>query len=194
MLTQSITSITQKLTPFSLVVSLGLGLSACSSAPPLHMMDVQVGQSFKLNTPIKIPAGAAKTYIQFGKITGRSFNQTEQHCRIEIKELKDQATTIQPDTFEITRVQLGEEQIATKTLPAGGIQLAFVGNALAFSDNQPPETMDYVHFYLSSTQQPNILRLTCSGSLSNGNPFDEPRSHRPQREQINQILGSIAQI
>ncbi|WP_130538441.1 hypothetical protein [Thiomicrorhabdus indica] len=179
-----------------LITSLAIiGLfSACSSAPPSHMMNIKQGQTFELKVPIDIPAGSAKTYIQFGKVTGRSFNQTEQHCRIEINELQNQTTTIQPEQFKISNVEIGEEQIAAKTLPAGGIQLAFVGNAMAFGDNQRPETMDYVHFYLDSTQQPNVLRLTCSGALSNGNPFDEPRSHRPQREQINQILGTIGQM
>lgn len=184
--------------PFALVALVGATMiGACSMAPPAHMMDVQQGETFTLKQSISIPAEKARSYIQFGKLTGSGFNQREQHCRIEIKSLQPVKTEIQPGEFEIVRVQIGEEQIAQnqplRSLPAG-TQLAFVGNALAQDDYQRPETMDYVHLYLKSNQQPNVYRLTCAGALSNGDLFDAPRSYRPQKQQINQILGEMGEI
>lgn len=165
-------------------------LSACSTTVPSNMMDIQPQETLVLQESVEIPAGNAKTYIQFGKISGQSFDQREPHCRLEINELQAQDTHIQPQAFKIERVQIGEEQIARKVLPAG-LQFAFVGNALAVGDQQPPETFDYVHLYLTSNKQPNVLRLTCAGALSNGDPFDDPRSYRPQRAQVNLILGKV---
>lgn len=175
-----------------ILVGTVLGTS-CSTTPPASMMDIQTNSLFELKQPITIPAGKAKTFIQFGKISGQSFDRREQHCRLEINELQQHKTTIQPEKFRIHKIQIGEEQIATQRLPAG-IKFAFVSNASAQADNQPPETMDYVHFYLESKTQPNVLRLTCAGALSNGNPMDAPSSYRPQRTEINQILGQIGTI
>lgn len=171
--------------------------ASCSISPSIQLMDVQKNDVFALQHPIDIPAGKAKTFIQFGKVTDRSFDRREQHCRIEIYALQPQKTTIHPDQFTVSRVQIGDEQIAQQSLPAGispQIPFAFVGNAAAQGDYQPPETMDYVHLYLRSERQPNVLRLTCAGALSNGDPLDSPRSHRPQRQQINQILGKLGSI
>lgn len=169
------------------------GLGACSSTPPTQMMNIQAGEQFELKQTIQIPAGKARSYIQFGKLSGSGFNHYDQHCRIEIKALQPSNTIIEPETFVITRVQIGEEQIAQR-LPTGGIQLAFVGTAMASDQYQRPETMDFVHLYLQSDKQPNIYRLTCAGSLSNGDMFDAPRSYRPQREQIQTILGAVGTI
>lgn len=170
-----------------------IGLSACSATPPAHMMNIHAGEEFELKQAIQIPAGKARSYIQSGKLSGSGFNQYEPHCRLETKELQAVDTIIQPEVFTISKVEIGEEQIAGK-IPPAGIQFAFVGNAMASDDYQRIETMDYVHLYLKSDKQPNVYRLTCAGSLSNGDMFDAPRSYRPQREQVNTILGSVGHI
>lgn len=185
--------------------------SACSLTPPKSMMDVQMGETFTLNQPITIKANSATQFFQLGKLTGRSVNRAEQHCRIEIKKLSDTAQTIHPETFHIESVRIGSEQIASNQSNAmmawtnNGIQsdaqpnitasLWYGGIASNDGDSQPPETMDLVMLYLTPTaKNPNIFRLVCAGSLSNGDLMDAPRSYRPQREQINQILGSFGHV
>lgn len=179
-------------TGIALIITGTLIAAGCSLTPPKHMMDIQKGEVFILKQALTIPAEKARVYIQFGKAAA-GFSHFEQHCRLEIKQLQDKMTVIQPDKFRISKVSIGEEQVASNRATPS-IQLAFTGSALASNDNQRPETMDYVHLYLRSAKQPNVLRLTCAGALSNGDPFDAPNSYRPQRQQINRILGTIGQI
>lgn len=180
-------------------------LSSCATQPPKSIMDIQAGEIFVLETPITIRANHSRSFIQFGEVTGGSFNHSEPHCRIEVRNLSEQPQTIQPERFVIKQVNIDEEMIALRNQP---IQLAMNDSIapaimtdvasiriLAFGGGyERPETMDMVHLYLQSKQQQNVYRLTCSGSLSNGNLFDTPRSYRPQRQQIQQILGKIGHI
>ncbi len=180
-------------------------LSSCAIEPPKSLMDIQAGEVFVLETPITIRANHSRSFIQFGEVTGVSFNRREPHCRIEVRNLSEQPQTIKPERFIIKHVNIDEEAIALRNLP---IQLAMNDSIapttmtdaastkiLALgSSYERPETMDLVHLYLHSKQQPNVYRLTCSGSLSNGSLADAPRSYRPQRQQVQKILGKIGHI
>jgi hypothetical protein len=179
-------------------------LSSCALAPPKSLMDIQAGEVFVLETPLTISPNHSRSFIQFGEVTGGSFNRREPHCRIEVRNLSEQPQTIQPERFSITRVNIDEEMIALRNQP---IQLAMndsiapttmtdgaSAKMLVLGGYERSETMDLVHLYLQSKQQPNVYRLTCSGSLSNGSLADAPRSYRPQRQQIEKILGEIGHI
>lgn len=175
--------------------------SGCSMSPPKFMMDIQQGETFELKQPLSIANGQARIYIQHGQVTGSGFDRYKPHCRIETRDLNPQGATIQPDSFTISKVRIGEEAVAQKTLKPSDFILAtssgFIGQAMANdsdNDSNRVPTMDLVHLYLNSEKHPDVLRLTCAGSLSDGDPFDEPRSHRPERNKINQILGNIGQI
>ena len=166
--------------------------------------NIQVGQSFVLNQPLNIPAGSTRTYIQAGEtLGGAGFNHSEQHCRIEVRTLSENKQIVQPDVFKINAIQIDEEMIASKFVPQ--IQLALSETVMSDALNQTHlvvaessyerlETMDLVHFNLTSSKQPDVMRLTCSGSLSNGNLMDAPRSYRPDFNQIKVILGDIGYI
>ncbi|MDG6774273.1 hypothetical protein QCB45_08000 [Thiomicrorhabdus sp. ZW0627] len=186
----------------SCIVGLTL-LSGCSITPPKSLMDIQAGETFTLKQPVTFRAENVRQYIQFGELTGGGFNQSEQHCRIELYEMPKKAYMVQPQNFKISRVQLDEEEIARNQ-----DRIMFAANQyttvqsdvapnlmlLARDDYQRPETMDLVHLYLKSDTQPNVYRLTCSGALSNGDPKDAPRSYRPDRNDINRILGNVGSI
>ncbi|MBD3756278.1 MAG: hypothetical protein IE937_11695 [Gammaproteobacteria bacterium] len=185
-----------------LILGMASLISSCALTPPKSLMDIQAGEHFVLKQPITIPAGKARQTIQFGQLSGSGFNQTEQHCRIEIYALQTQNTIIQPQSFTIKSVQLGEEMIAQradgKLFAANDLGLSSQTQTdvvrLADMGYERPETMDLVHLYLHSDTQPNVYRLTCAGALSNGDPKDAPRSYRPKREQINRILGAVGSI
>ena len=182
-----------------------LTLSSCAVQTPISLMDIQAEEVFVLQTPITIPPNKSRSFIQFGKLTGGSFDRSEPHCRIEVRNLSELPQTIQPERFVITQVNIDEEMIALRNQP---IQLAMYDtiNPTTMTDALPqnflalgggyerPETMDMVHLYLQSKQQPNVYRLTCSGSLSNGTMADAPRSYRPQRKKVQQILGKVGHI
>lgn len=173
--------------------------SGCSMSPPKFMMDIQQGETFELKQPLSMAGGQARIYIQHGQVTGSGFDRFEPHCRLETRDLNPQGATIQPDSFAISKVRIGEEAVANQSKHQTDRIYAslLVGQAMANdsdNDSNRVPTMDLVHLYLHSEKQPDVLRLTCAGSLSDGDPFDEPRSHRPERNKINQILGNIGQI
>lgn len=189
-------------------------LTACSLTPPKSMMDVQAGDTFTLNKPVTIPAHDTRAFIQNGRMTTHSgFNRYEQHCEVEVKHLSDKPQVVQPDTFTITKVRINSEAIATtppethylaanltasqyNSLPPKTLSDATEARLLADNDGGDgiESTMDLVYLYLASKTQPNILRLTCAGSLSDGSLMDAPRSNRPQQKQINTILGAYGEV
>ncbi len=179
-----------------------ISLSACIHTPQTELESYSHYGTLKINKAITIAPDTARTYFQNGQ-TANGFNQYAQHCRIEVTKLSEMKQQILPEEFKITKISLDEEYIASKDKPsslywaqaqatqydfANSIQLAYTG------DSQRPETMDLVHFYLHSSKQPNIYRLTCAGALSNGRPQDYPHSVRPDADIINQILGSYGQL
>ena len=184
-----------------LALSVGL-LTGCSNTPPKSQINVQAGEHFILNQAITIPAGKVRHYIQFGQLTGSGFSSYDKHCRIELYKLPEKAFIIQPQRFLIDRVTTDEEMIAQTEVAIQFAANYYSANqtdamplhAIAFGENQRVETMDLVHLYIKSDSQPNVYRLTCAGSLSNGDMQDSPRSHRPQRSDINRILGAVGSI
>lgn len=171
------------------------GLTGCSSKHLTAYSGIGTHKQFILLQPIVIQPFSTRTFIQNGKLTGRSgFDRYQQHCRIEIKSLSKQPQTVLPQTFKIIQIRLGEEQIATNQTTSLKLYANLSGPQYANSSYEPPETMDLVHFYLESSSQPDILRLTCAGALSNGNPMDAPASYRPNIKNIRRILGGYGKI
>lgn len=182
-------------------------LSACSMNPPKSMMDVQAGEKFILKKPLTVKPDSGRAFIQFGKqIQKSALDHYDQHCSVEVEHLSDKALTIQPEIFTISKVRIDIMEVVQKEInypllaandyaiqsdavPSSTIYLAGGGSG---RDITP--TYDAVHFMLSSPSGQNVYRLSCAGSLSNGDPMDAPRSYRPQRDQANKILGSIGEI
>lgn len=166
-------------------------LQGCVNTPHKELADYAAYPTFELQQPVSIDADSTRVFFQNGQ-AGNGFNHFEQHCRLEVKTLKPVKQTLSPDIFKITRLQLGEEMIAALNQP---LLLAALDNqnlyAMGSSDYEPPETMDLIHFYLHSERQPDVYRLTCAGSLSNGSMQDYPRSIRPDANKINEILRGI---
>lgn len=172
-------------------------LTGCSSHPLLDT-ETQNIKNFTLKQDIKIAPNSARAYFQGGQYLGSAgFNQFSQHCRLEIKTLKEAPQTIKADQFIVTSINTGEEMIAQNTQP---IQLAMnnvqtlSGLNLSFGEHNRVETMDLIHLYLKSKYQPDVMRLTCAGSLSDGSIMDAPYSHRPDKKIINNILGIYGKV
>ncbi|MPQ76473.1 hypothetical protein [Hydrogenovibrio sp. JE_KL2] len=193
----------------SIAAILSLGLTACSLTPPKSVMDVQAEDSFQLNQALTVPANATRVFIQFGKVTTRSgFSRLDQHCELEVNQVKDHEQKILPDHFTVTKVRISSEMVAQNQKPVGKVLFAEADNGIASDaqlspmqltvasdDNNRTETMDTVMIYLKPTDKnPGILRLTCAGSLSSGNLQDAPRSYRPEKAQINAILDPIGHL
>lgn len=191
---------------YVVITSIFLSLTACSGLTMKQYNDLNINQHFVLNKALTIAPDSTRSYIQNGQLLGGAgFNHSQQHCRLEVKNLSDKVQTIVPETFKITSIQIDEEMIAEKQYKS--IQLALNNNPqiqtdapsitqviLADNSQERVETMDLVHLNLMSKTQPNVMRLTCSGSLSKGDLQDAPDSYRPDLNQINLILGDVGHI
>ncbi|MEA1988310.1 MAG: hypothetical protein U9N57_03740 [Pseudomonadota bacterium] len=189
----------------TLVIIIPLTLIGCSSLPTQKSLGVSAGDTFILSQVVEIPANSTRIFIQHGKLASRNgFDHSEQHCRIEVSTLSEHKQVVLPELFKITSVTTDEEMIALTNSKSvllafnygNGVQtdyLTFKG-MLGFNSQERPETMDLIHLNLTSEKQPNVMRLTCAGSLSNGDMADAPRSYRPDFQSINKILGSIGYI
>ena len=189
----------------TLAIIIPVTLIGCSSQSIQTSLGVASGDTFVLSQVVEIPANSSRTFIQNGKLTSRNgFDHSEQHCRIEVSTLSENRQVILPEIFKITSVTTDEELIAIThskpiLLAANNTNenqtdyLTFKG-LIGFNSQERPETMDLIHLNLRSKKQPDVMRLTCAGSLSNGDIADAPRSYRPDFESINKILGSIGYI
>ena len=189
----------------TLAIIIPVTLAGCALQPMHKSLGIASGDSFVLSQAVEIPANSARIFIQHGKLTSRNgFDHSEQHCRIEVSTLSEHKQVLLPELFQITSVTTDEELIALTNskpllLTANTANqnetdyLTYIG-MLGFSSQERPETMDLIHINLKSKKQPNIMRLTCAGSLSNGALADAPRSYRPDFKSINKILGSIGYI
>ncbi|WEJ62628.1 hypothetical protein [Thiomicrorhabdus lithotrophica] len=180
-------------------------LAGCVSQPMHKSLGVSSGDIFALSQVVEIPANSTRIFIQNGKLTSKNgFDHSEQHCRIEVTTLSEHKQRVLPEKFQIISVTTDEEQIALmNTKPillalnnTNGHQSDYftLKSTLGFGSQERPETMDLIHINLASKKQPNVMRLTCAGSLSNGDMADAPRSYRPDLNTINKILGSIGYI
>jgi hypothetical protein len=185
--------------------------AGCSQNAIDKSLQLFPGEKLVLQQTVTIEPNSATRFIQNGKFTTRSgFDRSEPHCRLEVKEVKETEQSVQPDTFEVTRVQINEEEVAQShptniQLAANDIHPYFsigigvgngaVGGVIGLGGEiQPTETMDTVELYLHSNKQPQVLRLVCAGALSDGNLLDAPRSYRPDFTTINKILGPIGHL
>lgn len=166
--------------------------AGCSQFETTRNFDIQPGQFFVLHQPIEIQADQTRRFIQYGKFTSRTaFDRRSQHCRIEVRELSEKPQTIQPERFEISRIKFNSEPIAqSQPLYFAAVGFHF-GLSISLNDDGPTEQMELVEIYLQSNQQPNVMRLVCASSLSDGSPMDYPHNQRPNAKQIGQILGEI---
>ena len=168
----------------TIIAWLSIGATACS-IPNLPVLTTEQVKYLKLQQNVVIPANTTRVFFQNGEIIEKSgFNHYRQHCRLEINTLSEQPQTVYAEKNAIDSISWDEEMIAALD---SGIQLAS-------TDEHPPETMDLIHFWLDSKTQPALRRLTCAGSLSDGDPADAPHSYPPNQEIINQILGKYGQL
>lgn len=183
----------------------------CSTSNIRDYSSIQPGAYLVLKRSLQVQADSARVFIQNGMPSSNGgFDRSRQHCRLEINNLSDSSQTIPALRYRITVITIDEELIANKEKP---IQMAlntgigiytdfstiggYIGigiGEIGMSEQERPETMDLVHFYLDNPQYSNILRLTCAGSLSSGDPLDAPDSYRPELAEINRILGYIGYI
>ena len=141
------------------------------------------GSRLVLTRPLEIPANWATARLQYGKVV--PFGHVQEHaphCIFEINTVSEVPQRVEPDTFEIIKIQR-----STSTLAINSGFFFFIGTA--FADNDQPSQMFYkTTFILRSERQPGVRQLTCqsdqyAAGIAIPNHLTVP--------EIRQALGSI---
>lgn len=133
-------------------------LAGCQSTVVLtddsRMFDAGPGSSLKLNQYVQIPPNRARVHFQNGApLPADQLDKFKPWCELEIKTLKDTTQTLAPDQFAITKI-VNDAQFIEQNLDIGRGVAVFGGAAY---DLVPYASLMYV----SSQNQPDVLRLIC---------------------------------
>ena len=144
------------------------------------------GWRLVLHKPLTVAPENARVFLQDGQmLPSLAFNQYKPSCSLEVRSLSPQAQTIEPDTFVVNLIQPLREEVATWR----SVHLASLSLAGAAVDASPADIFLGYHFWLSSEQQPQVLRMTCRGL------FAEPwEAEYPTLEDIAVALGDYGSL
>ena len=145
------------------VFSLLIMLTACSlnetSDENSYYYSVSVGSTIVLHQPVLISAEQVATYVQNGELMSYDVvDKYRPNCKFEIYTMSEQSRTIEPDTFEITRVvdEIESSSISKST------QVALHGDAFMLNFLDKSYVFNYATMmYLKSDNQPDVYRMTC---------------------------------
>jgi hypothetical protein len=172
----------------ALLMFILLLLSACetpgSYGPDSPYYHYPAGSRLILNRELEIPGGWATARLQFGRVVPFGHVQEYQpHCIFEINTVRPEPQHVQPDTFEIIRVQRTISEFANIAAAPGYFLRT------GFGDGFEPVQMFYkTTFILHSARQPGVMRMVCqSDQYAGGNSI--PRYLT--LSEIRQALGDI---
>ncbi|WP_428606649.1 hypothetical protein [Sedimenticola sp.] len=168
-----------------------LSITACVEQsvrdPSSRFYRIPVGSHIVLHQALAIKAGHVRQFVQRGAAT--DFSDLDQYwpsCSFEVRELRQTPQQIQPDNFEVVRVQQGETQIVGQPrLQVAGLKLI----ALSLRETGQPLVSRYYDIWLKSDTQPNVMRMRCFGAMA-----DLSESELPLFMEIQEALGAIASV
>ncbi len=146
------------------------------------------GSQVQLNSEVQIAPRQARVFFQRGKMINKSqLDYYYPSCDIEVRRLSDEIQTVQRDTFTVTRVSSGQEQV----VDSGGVKVAgfswgvgsgWGGGGLLWRRGNSIHR--YFRLDLHSEQQPDVMRLTCRGAWD-----DSPSARFPTSQETRIALG-----
>lgn len=123
---------------------------------------VPAGSTLTLTRHLTIPAEQVAAFLQGGEVvaSGR-INQYYPHCKFELQRRLDKAQTVQPDSFEITKVvqEIGHS-VALDGLQLAGVSVGIGINIGSRGDGASLQTYS-TRMTLRSARQPGVFRLSC---------------------------------
>lgn len=173
-----------------LVVAVSLLLTGCQRSstvrdPGSRSWVLLDGAQLQVRQALPVSAGKARVFVQDGFVTG-GFDNYRTHCAFEIESVDHNGVTIEPDTFQILRVQRSLVRVVqAQPLMVAGLSLAFGG----IEGGGSGSFHEGFHFWIYSERQPEVMRMSCYGVYAQ--PYElEP----PTLVEIRRALGGLAEI
>lgn len=123
---------------------------------------VPAGSTLTLTRHLTIPAEQVAVFLQGGEVVASGgINQYYPHCKFELQRRLDKAQTVQPDSFEITKVvqEIGHS-VALDGLQLAGVSVGIGINIGSRGDGASLQTWS-TRMTLRSARQPGVFRLSC---------------------------------
>ena len=173
-----------------LVVAISLLLAGCQRSSTVRDPSVRGwvpldGAQLQLRQSLPLSAGKARVFVQDGVVTG-GFDNYRTHCAFEIESVDHSGVTIEPDTFQIVRVQRTLVRVVrAQPLMVAGLPLALGG----LDGGGSSSYHEGYHFWIYSERQPEVMRMSSYGVYAQ--PYElEP----PTLVDIRHALGDLAEI
>ena len=166
-------------------------LAACAPAvyqTGIYSGNLSVGTVLELREPLAFRAERSRVFLQDGEVIKQGkLNRFAAHCNFESTKLAKQGDVIEPDTFRILRVEQSYDRVVMANHP----MVASNAVTARLWDNKrgPTSISRYYSFYLDSSRQPEIFRMTCHGAEA-----DQPEARLPTRPEIESVLGEKVHI
>ena len=172
-----------------LVVAVSLVLAGCQRSATVRdpgsrgwvLLD---GARLQVRQALPVSAGKARVFVQDGFVTG-GFDNYRAHCAFEIESIDHDGGTIEPDTFQIVRVQ----HTLVPVVQARPLMVAGPWHVNADVNGGSSSYHEGYHFWIYSERQPEVMRMSCYGVYAQ--PYElEP----PTLVEIRRALGDLAEI
>lgn len=152
------------------------------SPVPAYIM-VKPGTQLILNKPLVIPANKARVYIQGGNVVHENaVDRYYPNCSLEVRTIQTSPQEIKADSFRIQKVSWDEEASYPKLIYASSRHIT---RRLVSDDDGPVSHENWVtHFYLQSSKNPDVFRLSCAH-------WEDPADFRPRHLSISEIQKAV---
>jgi hypothetical protein len=142
------------------------------------------GAEIEVKEQIRIPAGLARVYVQYGRTLGYGgMNQYAPFCYFLMREPRPVVQTIRPGILRVESVSLNETEVS-RVLPARVAALT----VFAGGDGRGVIAMQS-YMRIAAAEQPDVYALVCSGA------FAAPAEAKPIRlHELHEVLGSLADV
>ena len=160
-------------------------ITACSSYDYSKKIAVLPLSIVQVNTPLEIPAGEARIFIQYGEAIARrrGLDRFSTYCSFLMQDLHvpgESVLTILPGRFEIRQVRQSNDRFNDT--------INLVASTMWVRDGHPSNTFYTLEMRLRSTDQPDVRSLFCvKESNLRG-------THYPSFEEIKIALGDAVTI
>ncbi|MEJ2405584.1 MAG: hypothetical protein P8171_15035 [Candidatus Thiodiazotropha sp.] len=173
-------------------ILLGLLILTACSHPSNRAQDItnpylppSVGDRVSLLEPLTLLGETTRIFLQDGKaMTLTAFDRYKPNCNFEVRTLKPEPQTIEPDEFIIKRVQSLMVEVVRHEVPdRGGLM------RVGMDDSGSTLVTRGYHLWLESEKQPDVMRLSCRGAFD-----DMWNATPPSIQEIEQTLGLLARL
>ena len=175
----------------ALLLTSVIAMTACQSMPTpeasrrIYFNDIPMGSTLTLLQPVVIRAGQVRAQLpRTGP--GAADGEYSPHCSLELWTRNEQAVTVEPDTFAITKVSGGLTPLLVSR--PEGIKVATLGPLFVASWGRDDSSFlrSYAEMFVHSPRQADVYRVSCSYM---GDPWDvEPLTIAEIREALDGVF------